>query len=592
MTILLASFLNATIVLALGLTAAALCRRRSAAVRHAILAVAIVCATLMPAFELMLPVLELRPVIAWFGAGTVLSSGSRLSSDAVTSAAVLTGGASAPDAGIPWLALFGAVWLIGTIATLGALAISLVRLARVRASCVPVCGRWRDLAAELSRESGVRRPIALLQSTDASLLVTYGEMAPGILLPAGASEWSDDRRRVVLRHELAHIRRHDAAVQLAGEILRVMQPINPLVWIACRRLRTESEHACDDAVLAAGVAAPDYAAHLLEVAKQLSGRHAVWASAPAIAEPSTLERRIVAMLNTQRNRTALTRTGWLLIALLALAVSLPIAAFAVVQDPPPVPEPITVVAEPPAGAPLPEPLFMNSPLPRVVRSPLAAPAGRQAALSGQVTDQTGGVIPGARLTLTQRATGTVLSATTNAAGRFTFSNLTPGEYELTSSLVGFRTIRTPVMLAGSSALDQPITLPIGTLSETLTVNCSAASVSLLQRIFPVLSAQERPMTPIRVGGQIREPRKLQDVRPTCPSSVPTGETSVRLSGRIGIDGLVFDVIPVPAQSGAEPPAELVDAVAAAVRQWQFSPTLLNGQPVDVTIDVHTIFKKL
>ena len=58
MTLLLASVLNSTLVLALGLTAAAACRRRSAAVRHAILAAAILCATLMPAFEYLLPVIE------------------------------------------------------------------------------------------------------------------------------------------------------------------------------------------------------------------------------------------------------------------------------------------------------------------------------------------------------------------------------------------------------------------------------------------------------------------------------------------------------------------------------------------------------
>jgi beta-lactamase regulating signal transducer with metallopeptidase domain len=591
MTLLLASFLNATIVLALGLGAAALCGRRSAALRHAILAVAIVSATLMPVFELSLPVVE------WAGPSRVLSSGSELSADAVAATPDVSRSDVAPVARIPWLTIFAATWLAATIAALGALAMSLVRLARLRARCVPVTGRWRDLAAELSRECGVRRPVALLQSPEASLLVTYGEVAPGILLPAGASEWADDRRRVVLRHELAHIRRHDAAVQLVGEVLRVMQPINPLVWIACRRLRRESEYACDDAVLAGGVPATDYAAHLLEVAKQLSGRHAVWASAPAIAEPSTLERRIVAMLNTQRNRTALTRTGWLLIALLALGVSLPIAAFAVVQDPPPMPTPVVVTPDPIA-----ERTYTTSPLP-LKKSPVArlttpAPAvtpasaapGAQTVIAGQVMDQSGGVIPGATLTLTNRATNVSLSVYSNASGRFSFTDLPQAEYTLVTKLSGFKSVSMNIGASAGNPADLAITLPIGTLTEQLTINCSAGSVPLWDRIFPVLSAAERQMTPIRVGGQIREPRKMQDVKPVCPSSVPTGETVVVLGGRIGIDGLVTDVIPVPAPA-TQPPAALIDSAAAAVRQWQFSPTTLNGQPVEVDVTVTVIFKK-
>ena len=149
---------------------------------------------------------------------------------------------------------------------------------RLRNRCTPVRGRWRTLTDELSHDCGVTRPVALLQSHDASLLVTYGVWHPGIILPAGASTWTDDRMRVVLRHELAHIARRDAGVQLVGEALRIMQPLNPFVWIACHRLRQESEYACDDAVLRGGVNATDYATHLFDVAKHLSGRHITWAS--------------------------------------------------------------------------------------------------------------------------------------------------------------------------------------------------------------------------------------------------------------------------------------------------------------------------
>ena len=77
---------------------------------------------------------------------------------------------------------------------------------------------------------------------------------------------------VVLRHELAHVRRHDWIVQLLAEAARAVCWFNPLMWLACARLRREGEQACDDIVLAGGVEAPAYATHLLDLAPALPGR--------------------------------------------------------------------------------------------------------------------------------------------------------------------------------------------------------------------------------------------------------------------------------------------------------------------------------
>jgi protein TonB len=106
-------------------------------------------------------------------------------------------------------------------------------------------------------------------------------------------------------------------------------------------------------------------------------------------------------------------------------------------------------------------------------------------------------------------------------------------------------------------------------------------------VFPVLSAQEV----IRVGGSVKAPKKMKDVKPICPSTAPAGETMVRLTGRVSVDGFVVDLTPVPADAGPEPPIDLVEAALAAVRQWAFTPTLLNGQPVEVNITVDILFRK-
>ena len=89
----------------------------------------------------------------------------------------------------------------------------------------------------------------------------------------------------MLCHELAHIRRHDWLVQLAAEMVRVALWFNPLAWMACSRLRRESEQACDDEVLGIGVGAGAYAGHLLDLVRQCRRPAAVWGAGDADGSP-------------------------------------------------------------------------------------------------------------------------------------------------------------------------------------------------------------------------------------------------------------------------------------------------------------------
>src|SRR5690606_18119326 len=92
-----------------------------------------------------------------------------------------------------------------------------------------------------------------------------------VLLPE-AVDWPEERIRAVLLHELAHIRRNDWLVQLLAGVLRAVYWFNPLVWLACARLRLESERACDDAVIGHGVNRTAYAAQLLALARAVNPR--------------------------------------------------------------------------------------------------------------------------------------------------------------------------------------------------------------------------------------------------------------------------------------------------------------------------------
>jgi beta-lactamase regulating signal transducer with metallopeptidase domain len=162
------------------------------------------------------------------------------------------------------------VWISGVGFGLFVLLTGLVRLARVAsASTTMRSERWRRLTASISSEYGLNRIVHLLESRNPSVLVTWGAVSPKIILPARSAEWPEDRAGIVLRHELAHVRRRDWILHMFAQTLRIVFWFNPLVWIVCRRLRLESECACDDLVLT-NIQGHEYAAHLLDLARVLN----------------------------------------------------------------------------------------------------------------------------------------------------------------------------------------------------------------------------------------------------------------------------------------------------------------------------------
>ena len=156
--------------------------------------------------------------------------------------------------------------------------------------------------------------------------MTWGWRRPVVLLPAGAEAWPEPRRRAVLLHELAHVARRRLSAQLAAEVVRALYWFNPLVWMAARKLRIESEHACDDRVLAAGARRLDYAGDLLEIARSLRALRAAAPAGLTMARPSQLAGRLLAVLDAHRDRRGISRRLALPAWLIAICVVIPLAA--------------------------------------------------------------------------------------------------------------------------------------------------------------------------------------------------------------------------------------------------------------------------
>jgi beta-lactamase regulating signal transducer with metallopeptidase domain len=187
-------------------------------------------------------------------------------------------------------------------------------------------GGWQSILEGLSTQLKISRCVRLLQCSQRSMPMTWGIWRATILLPSEAVSWPDQRKRLVLAHELAHVKRRDAMTQLIAQLARAMYWFNPLAWHGVRRLAVERERACDDIVLLMGAKASDYAEELLTVATGYQPARIAGIAAIAMARASTLESRLRAILDSCRNRNSSTRRMVWIGLIVMLVMLLPLAA--------------------------------------------------------------------------------------------------------------------------------------------------------------------------------------------------------------------------------------------------------------------------
>jgi beta-lactamase regulating signal transducer with metallopeptidase domain len=227
----------------------------------------------------------------------------------------------APAANAAALAL--AVWLVGVVALS---LLFLVHVARIRRATRQAVSKsylralTDDVAAELEL---ARRPRVMVGQVD--MPVTWGLLRPVVLLPVEATEWDDGRLRIVLMHELAHIRRFDYLPHLLAELTSIVYWPNPLVWIARHRLRAEQELACDDVVLRTGTASHAYAELLLDIARSVQGRR-LFPGGVRMAERVGLKARIQAILDPSVERGTVSVVAFAVVLLAVVVPALSTAA--------------------------------------------------------------------------------------------------------------------------------------------------------------------------------------------------------------------------------------------------------------------------
>lgn len=207
----------------------------------------------------------------WLGWGVFLPGPAAL----MTAQGILPDPASAArpiaGGGPTWQHLLVAAWLALSAVALARLVLSVVRGRRLLSSARPGVGpRLRNAGNSVAARLGLRCSPDLLVSERVTCPVIWcWGRRPYLLVPARIADGADALDLSgVLCHELAHYKRRDHLATLTGELVICLLPWHPLAWLAQRRLRDQSEEACDAWVLATGASPDGYAESLLDLIPQ------------------------------------------------------------------------------------------------------------------------------------------------------------------------------------------------------------------------------------------------------------------------------------------------------------------------------------
>lgn len=309
-------------------------RRRSAAGRHLLWAACFVALVILPGMHLWLPKWQVWPAVDRSTAketdirGAVPLEpmpatpvdGERPQVMLAPTEMVADSSVVVPSSPVDVSMLVLLIWGSVSAALLGRMAwhqVMLWRL-RLRSDLLPIAeidGLREDL--------GIRSPVQVVSHAKVTMPMTWGLWCPVVCLPGTFNAWSPTKRRAVLLHELGHVRRKDAWIDAIASLAVVLHWMNPLVWVARRRLVVERERACDDFVLGEGVKPSDYVETLLDVLESHGDRSLPVAGA-AMAGGNGLVDRMERVLRPGMNRRATSISQRVGVMVLTAVITLPL----------------------------------------------------------------------------------------------------------------------------------------------------------------------------------------------------------------------------------------------------------------------------
>ncbi len=259
-------------------------KARHPASRHAVWTAVLIGMLLLPVASVFAPHWQLRVLPGREKTGIETPAQRNGANDYATSVPAANGSASASRNPIPG-AKFSEWPAPGTMVLWCYLA-GVFAMAAYRAT------GWLLLARVISRSKALhlRR---LRESPDVVTPVTVGVLQPSVILPAGWLSWETTKKRAVLAHEFAHIRRGDTWILFLTRFAKCVYWFHPLAWWVSRNIENLAELSCDAVVLERGGEPGEYSRVLLGFARTVNDRgYRVTFPGVAIASGSGMGQRI------------------------------------------------------------------------------------------------------------------------------------------------------------------------------------------------------------------------------------------------------------------------------------------------------------
>jgi TonB family protein len=584
-----AHWVQATVVVAAGALAAGVFRLRAPKVRLAYWQLLLALCLLLPAMQVWRRPAAGGLVEVRVGAGTISGPGVSRS--------------------FPWPE--AALWTLaaGTSLRLLWLALGLARLRRYRRrSCLldPLPSPVEAIVRQLGVEAQI------LVSSDVSGPVTFGRRCPVVLVPEQFLELEPGAQESIACHELLHVRRGDWAFTVVEEFVRALLWFHPAVWWVLGEIQLAREEVVDQEAVALTGARQQYLEALLSMVEGKA--EAELAPAPLFLRRRHLSRRVVSLMEEvpmSARRIAGTLMGCL--AVLVASGAWVVRAFPL-QAPAPAEQFITI----------------RSVGNLLHRAPIEYPAeARRKGVAGvvvlDVSVNEQGEVSDARVVggpeeLRRAALRSVLewhyakdmslparlqvavefqlpgSSTAASPGAVGWAGrlVEPGVLKrirmsgLSETLRQNLQNRLPVREGDQLTADRQIQVQqtIREVDEHLVVVFGSSPDGIDLSIF-LPGAREGVLGPkrVRVGGNVQSMMVVQSPPPKYPPLAKQARVqgTVELSTSIGKDGRVTDVQVISGHPLLTP------AAVEAVKEWEYKPTLLNGEPVEVLTQVDVNF---
>jgi TonB family protein len=592
------------VIIAAGAVIVAVARVRAPRVRYAWWRGLLAAALVLPLFYDAVP----TPAAARTPAPAATGPGAPAMAVPVSTIAADTSG----PATIDWTSIVFGLLAAGVACRLSWTALGLWKLKRLRQAGVDVTADYRALQELVGASAEIRSDRVVGQP------VTFGIWRPVVMLPAALFEQSEDIQQAVVCHELLHVRRRDWPWLVTEELLRAVLWFHPAVWWGLSQIQSTREEVVDAAVVRITGERRAYAEALVAFAEA-----AVLTPVAAFSRRHHLVRRIL-LISQEGSMSPVRIIVSCVVVVAAAGASSWYGAWAFplqVNAPVTAPRP-GVVAQPTladAIGPLErqaKPVTAENPVPRRTYAvspqyPVAAGNVRGVLMLRATLDAQGRVaeLRSLRGSSTDAVYRAFAAAAMEAVRQWQFeppfaapisfdvsvafapengtasSNITPRPVaEFAPRYDEAKQAYQRLLMANESARAGQAAAPSETELRTARERLLAIERELEERSRGA-RAGVRQDAPVRVGGAVLAPTKTKHVAPIYPEEAKAA----------GVQGVVIAEVRITAEGGVEDvrmlrSIPLLDQAAIdAIRQWEFTPTLLNGSPIAVIMTVTVQF---